>query len=198
MEAIQTGDKLMEAIASADESTLRAVLRGLCAKCEVEQLIGKHFYELNKFSAAKGGSSGSKRKATSPVHICVECGQAFEEDDNKKECRYHLGMCATSASLFGQVANRRIEEMEFDENSSTWADYDENCFGMMDSEENRRNPDTLGGFVYPCCNKRADEAEGCKLGYHRAFNGKRGRFDVDDSADEKDEGEDAEEQKEDE
>ncbi|EGO58118.1 hypothetical protein NEUTE1DRAFT_117062 [Neurospora tetrasperma FGSC 2508] len=180
MEAVQTGDKLMEAIASADESTLRAVLRGLCAKREVEQLIGKHFYELNKFSAAKGGSSGSKRKATSPVHICVECGQAFEEDDNKKECRYHL------------------EEMEFDENSSIWADYDENCFGVMDSEENRRNPDTLGGFVYPCCNKRADEAEGCKLGYHRAVDGKRGRFDFDASADEKDEGEDDEEQKEDE
>ncbi|KAK3495013.1 uncharacterized protein B0T23DRAFT_336379 [Neurospora hispaniola] len=180
MEAIQTGEKLIEAIASADESTLRAVLRGLCAEREVAQLISKHLYEVNKLNAAKGGSSGSKRKATSPVHICIQCGQAFEEDDNKKECRYHS------------------EDMEFDENSSTWYDWNEDCHGYMDSEENRRNPDLLGGFVYPCCDKRADEAEGCKLGYHRAVDGKRGRFDVDDSADEKDEGEDDEEQKEDE
>lgn len=80
----------------------------------------------------------------------------------------------------------------------TWDDWNEDCHGYMDSEENRRNPDLLGGFVYPCCNKRADEAEGCKLGYHRAANSKRGRCDVDDSADDKDEGEDDEEQEEDE
>lgn len=74
--------------------------------------------------------------------------------------------------------------MELDENSSTWYDWDEQTWGEMDTEENRCNPDTLRGFIYTCCNKRADEAGGCKLGYHRAVDGKRGRFDVDDSADE--------------
>ncbi|KAK3952730.1 hypothetical protein QBC32DRAFT_370043 [Pseudoneurospora amorphoporcata] len=163
MESIPKGEKLIGTIASADESTLRAVLRGLCADREVQELVGKHLYEQRP-----------------PVHICIQCGHAFEEDDNKKECRYHT------------------EEMEIDDNASTWYDWDENRHGEMDSEKNRRNPDTLGGFIYPCCDKRADEAEGCKMGYHRAVDGKRGRFDVDDSVDEEKGGEDEEQDNEEE
>ncbi|KAK3340838.1 hypothetical protein B0H65DRAFT_431587, partial [Neurospora tetraspora] len=149
------GARSSEAIASADESTLRTVLRGLCAEREVEKLVGKHLYQVTKLNAAKADSSGSKRKATSPVHICIRCGQAFEEDDNRKECRYHP------------------EEMEIDDNASTWYDWDERAHGEMDTAENRRNPDLLGGFIYYCCEKRADESEGCKLGYHQAIDGKR-------------------------
>lgn len=87
--------------------------------------------------------------------------------------------------------------MEIDYDAGTWADWDENCHGEMDSDENRRNPDLLGGFVYPCCDKVADKAEGCKLGYHRPVDGKRGRFDFDDSADEDEGDEQDEEDKED-
>ncbi|KAJ4419988.1 hypothetical protein N0V85_000782 [Neurospora sp. IMI 360204] len=180
MESILKNEKLIEVIASADESTLRAVLRGLCAEREVEKLVGKHLYEVTKVNAAKADSSGLKRKATSPVHICIQCGQAFEEGDNKKECRYHS------------------EEMEIDYDSSTWHDWDEKTFGKRDTEENRCNPDILGGFVYPCCDQPADESDGCKLGYHRAVDGKRGRFGVDDSTDEDEGDEEDEEDEEDE
>lgn len=98
MESTLRGEKLIEAIASADESTLRAVLRGVCADRDAQQLVGKHLYEITKLNAAKTEGSGLKRKATSTVHICIQCGQAFEEDDNEKECRYHSGMMMASDS----------------------------------------------------------------------------------------------------
>lgn len=99
MSGILRGEKLIEAINSADESTLRTVVRGLCAEREVEQFVGKALHEVNKFKASEVESSSLKRKATSPVHICIQCGQAFEEEDNKKECRYHTGIFAAFDSV---------------------------------------------------------------------------------------------------
>lgn len=101
MASILQGEELIEAIVSADESTLRAVLRGVCADRDAQQLVGKHLYEVNKLKAAKeaketstdNSSSGlKKRKASTAIQICIQCNQAFEEDDNRKECRYHPGM----------------------------------------------------------------------------------------------------------
>lgn len=79
------------------------------------------------------------------------------------------------------------EEPEIDDDASTWNDWDEDTFGERDTEDNRRNPDTLGGFMYYCCDKRADEPGGCMLGYHRAVDGKRGRYDIGNSVDDVDE-----------
>lgn len=100
MEAIPKGEKLVKTIASADDSTLRVVLRALCAENETQELIGKYLYEISNFKPAKAKGfeeSSLKRKAESPVQICIQCGQVFEEDDNKEDsCRYHTGMFKAS------------------------------------------------------------------------------------------------------
>ncbi|KAK3399107.1 hypothetical protein B0T20DRAFT_351140 [Sordaria brevicollis] len=181
MSGILRGEKLIEAINAADESTVRTVLRGLCADDEVEKLVGKHLYQVANLITTKAGTSDSKRKATASVHICVRCGNAFDENDNKtkKECRYHP------------------EEMEIDDSSSAWYDWDEDAHGEKDTPENRRTPHLLRGYIYYCCEKRADESEGCKLGYHKAVDGKRGKYDFDDDDDDEEEEDDDEEDVED-
>lgn len=96
VEAIPKGEKLIEAIASADESTLRIVLRALCAKRANQELIGKYLYEAANAKPAESNDAGEpslKRKAEYPVQICIQCDQAFNENDNKEDsCRYHPGM----------------------------------------------------------------------------------------------------------
>jgi hypothetical protein len=42
--------------------------------------------------AEQMGPKSKKRKATSPLAVCVQCDQVFDEDDNEeKDCWYHSG-----------------------------------------------------------------------------------------------------------
>jgi len=62
-----------------------------------------------------------------------------------------------------------------DDEGDFWADHDEDCHGMIDTEEMRREfPE---GFSYPCCGQDGTAA-GCTRGMHRAADDKRWRDEV--------------------
>ncbi|KAK2598345.1 hypothetical protein N8I77_011765 [Diaporthe amygdali] len=89
---------------------------------------------------AEASKTGEKRKASDPFFICVRCGDSFRE-----------------------------MEIDYDD-EDTWADWDENCHGIMDSKQSREElPD---GFIWDCCEARGS-APGCTKGHHYAIEGKR-------------------------
>lgn len=55
----------------------------------------------------------------------------------------------------------------------------------MDCQETREDPEYRRGFIYLCCDQCAVGSEGCTTGYHRAADGKRGKFDDEISKDTK-------------
>lgn len=64
-------------------------------------------------------------------------------------------------------------DLEHDDTSSVWDDWDENCFGEQDCEESREEyPD---GFTWSCCGKNGTHP-GCTRGPHRAVGATRGRY----------------------
>ncbi|RFU76341.1 cytochrome p450 [Trichoderma arundinaceum] len=85
---------------------------------------------------------------TAPKAICVQCDLVFDPKNNiYKDCCYHSG------------------EMEVDDEGDFWADHDEDCHGIIDSEEMRK--EFSEGFTWNCCNKNGEE-EGCQMGRHQA------------------------------
>ncbi|KAJ4392695.1 hypothetical protein N0V85_006874 [Neurospora sp. IMI 360204] len=188
-----TDDQLMTAITLAPEDTVRAVLRALTGddtcKSRIATIMAKLPLGLATTAASTAGKIGiasneasnpKKRKAPT-THICVQCDELFEEGDRSKTCLYHP------------------YDMELDEDAPGWIDWpypDE----IYDTEIMRKeNPD---GFVYPCCEALGSEGlVGCKLGRHRAADGKRGKFpgsDVESSSEEEDEETEEDEEDEDE
>ncbi len=67
-------------------------------------------------------------------------------------------------------------DLEPDYDSDFWADHDEQCHGIIDSEFCRSEyPE---GFVWDCCNKPGDDDEGCTQGRHNDVAGfKKARSD---------------------
>lgn len=64
----------------------------------------------------------------------------------------------------------RSGEMEVDDDNDVWADHDENCHGLIDTDEMReRLPE---GFTWDCCDQ-VGTAPGCTKGHHYAIEGKR-------------------------
>jgi hypothetical protein len=127
-----------------------------------------------KNSTGTGSADAKKRKPTSTLSICVQCGEPFYEDSNRG-CRYHSG--EFPARTFASVApllNRNLGVMEPDYDGDFWADHDEDCHGIIDSNEMREEfPD---GFVWTCCDKLGSEP-GCQVGQHQSNpeNSKKGR-----------------------
>lgn len=61
-------------------------------------------------------------------------------------------------------------ELEVDDEGDFWADHDEDCHGLIDTEEMREQfPE---GFFWDCCNE-VGTAPGCTKGHHYAVEGKR-------------------------
>jgi hypothetical protein len=86
------GEKLIETIASAPESTIRSVLRALCADSETEYRIGELLARLLPDSEPSDGNSSAnnnKRKPGSKMEICAQCDQPFDENDGGGTCVYH-------------------------------------------------------------------------------------------------------------
>ncbi|KAK3935499.1 hypothetical protein QBC46DRAFT_397417 [Diplogelasinospora grovesii] len=144
----------MDALYLASDKTVRAILTALCDDSEVKDKALAYLDRLEPEAKVKarapgmGESINKKRKAESEIKICVQCDDTFLEDDNSpRNCRYHSG------------------DMEMDDDSSAWYDWDERCHGTMDSKENRKlYPD---GFVWTCCDEEGS-APGCKYGRHQS------------------------------
>lgn len=97
------GEKVIEAIASAHESTIRSVLRALCADKETEHRIGALLSKLlpDTTNPSSGSfNSANKRKPGGKMEICVQCDQPFDEEGESETCVYHPGEWALSTILF--------------------------------------------------------------------------------------------------
>jgi len=101
-------------------------------------------------SQADSEEGGRKRKRPlfsnkQRYEICKRCKEEFDATDDLNDCVVHEG------------------DLEIDDESSTWDDWDDNCHGERDTEENSREyPE---GFIWSCCEARAN-AEGCDVGAH--------------------------------
>ncbi|KAK2774821.1 hypothetical protein CKAH01_13027 [Colletotrichum kahawae] len=79
-----------------------------------------------------------------PLAICVDCKEAFDPQTS-----------------IGAIAGN----LEPDYDGDFWADHDEDCHGIIDTDEMREEyPE---GFTWDCCDQAGD-AEGCHRGFHRA------------------------------
>ncbi|MCJ1265609.1 hypothetical protein MMC22_005489 [Lobaria immixta] len=78
--------------------------------------------------------------------MCENCAEEFDVADNLKGyCCWHDG------------------ELEPDYDGDFWADHDERCHGIIDTEDMRSvYPE---GFIYSCCDGDG-HSEGCKTGRH--------------------------------
>lgn len=185
----------IDCIQEASEGDLRAVVLALCKDARTEKRVLTRLDKLNKLRNTQTSldttNPGTKRKASEAIFICVRCNEAFSEENNhSKACTYHHGMFlgprgvqfSTGALLFHRHSKVRYLtgttnitgnlDINYD-HDDTWADWDENCHGTMDTDENREEwPE---GFVWDCCEKDGT-APGCTKGHRYAVEGKRVRM----------------------
>lgn len=82
----------MEKISKAPDKLVRAVLIALCDDSDVERKAVEYLSSLTAW-AGNADSRSRKRKAESDIHICVQCKDAFYDDENVgKPCLFHGGM----------------------------------------------------------------------------------------------------------
>ncbi|KAM0815541.1 hypothetical protein AB5N19_01340 [Seiridium cardinale] len=146
----------MDNILSAPDHLVRATLIALCNdRAQLKKAID--YLDKMGHSAARpapplAANNKLKRKAAEAVKICTQCQEPYHESDNggKRPCK-----------------------LECDYDSSVWGDWDTNCFGEQDCEENREEyPD---GFKWSCCDKNGTHP-GCTRGQHRDMGVTRGRY----------------------
>ena len=78
-----------EMVRLAPEHQLRAILLALCDDPAVLKRALNHYSALK---AADNPTTGLKRKAYNDLFVCVQCDEAFTNEDNTEEsCRYHPG-----------------------------------------------------------------------------------------------------------
>ncbi|KAH6617648.1 hypothetical protein F5144DRAFT_587025 [Chaetomium tenue] len=147
----------MDALFNASDEAVRAILIALCDDARVYSKALKYLALIEPkgnhlvSGKAEGGNPQSgpnskKRKLVPTLSICIQCGQAFHEGTTDR-CRYHDG------------------ELEPDYDGDFWADHDERCHGVIDTDSMREDfPD---GFVWDCCNRLGSEP-GCQKGYHES------------------------------
>ncbi|KAH7083770.1 hypothetical protein FB567DRAFT_446314 [Paraphoma chrysanthemicola] len=133
---------LFTAIDAANLNRVRAVLREICGEStEAFRLASEKIGGVN--GGVDGDTTGTKRKAQNRYETCIQCEQEYDVLGNcEGKCVWHDGRT----------------EPDFD--NDFWADHDDDCHGIIDSEE---YPE---GYVWDCCQKRGDEV-GCMVGRHR-------------------------------
>ena len=73
------------------------------------------------------------------------------------------------------MAARRLQtgNLDVDDSEDFWADHDEDCHGIIDTDEMREEfPD---GFIWDCC-EELGSAKGCTVGRHHAADEKLRRM----------------------
>ncbi|KAK3370838.1 hypothetical protein B0T24DRAFT_627174 [Lasiosphaeria ovina] len=156
----------MNALRFASDHTVRAILIALCDDSEVCNKALDYLSQLepNAVKIAKELPQMNLKRKSTGMSICVQCEEAFDEAHNTaKDCQYHNG------------------ELEPDYDSDFWADHDENCHGIIDSDFCRKEyPE---GFVWTCCDRVGTE-DGCEFGRHESDPKRNKRHRDDDSASE--------------
>ncbi|KAM0292246.1 hypothetical protein ACHAO9_003219 [Fusarium lateritium] len=147
----------------APEQQLRAILLALCDSSSVRSRAENHYRALK---AADNPSTGLKRKAANDLFVCVQCDEAFSQEDNTEtSCWYHPG-------ARGKKTDAAVGSLDVDDSEDFWADHDEDCHGEIDTWEMREEmPD---GFIWSCCGKLGGR-KGCTNGKHEADTGRSKR-----------------------
>ncbi|KAI0181839.1 hypothetical protein GGR52DRAFT_526508 [Hypoxylon sp. FL1284] len=150
-------------LAKAPDNVLRAVLMALCADPDtnlkatayLEKITSKANSDVSE-SPDASESKPRKRKATEDVRICTQCQEPFYDDENNAQaCQFHDG------------------NLEVDDEGDFWADHDENCHGVIDTEGMRE--DYPEGFIWDCCGEDGT-TDGCARGYHTTAGTHKGRY----------------------
>ncbi|KAH6842187.1 hypothetical protein B0I37DRAFT_329367 [Chaetomium sp. MPI-CAGE-AT-0009] len=147
----------MDALFNASNETVRSILIALCDDDRVRSKALKYLdmiepeAKLNANAAPRSDPNTKKRKPASTLSICLRCGEAFS-DGTTDRCTYHDG------------------DLEPDYDGDFWADHDERCHGVIDTDAMREEfPD---GFVWDCCEKLGSEP-GCRKGRHESHPDKK-------------------------
>lgn len=183
----------MDAIYNVPAERAKAILIALCNENPSLRYRAKSMLsQMEKLDSQV--PPGKKRKAESAVKVCVQCQEPFYEEDNcDQACRYHSGQFlerdaggisqnADDVFLAGGPVSRKQSvicadvptgDLDPDDSHDFWADHDENCHGLIDTDEQRMEfPE---GFVWSCCNKLGHRS-GCTFGRHTDIGSHRGRF----------------------
>ncbi|KAF8310306.1 hypothetical protein DL93DRAFT_2084704 [Clavulina sp. PMI_390] len=161
-------DELKLAIRSANIGRLQGSVLSLCDKIPgATQLLSQMLLvppaRAPTAPIVVNALHGNKRRLVPRWATCINCELEFDVSDNDDDtaCEYHRG------------------HIDVDWSSGTWADWDEDCHGPMDTEENQDEyPD---GFKWTCCDTtkgsmycgydRATgeefERDGCRVGRHQ-------------------------------
>ncbi|KAK3291413.1 uncharacterized protein B0H64DRAFT_435768 [Chaetomium fimeti] len=147
----------MDALFHASNETVRSILTALCDDDRVRSKALKYLDMIEPEAKVKANDAppsdpnSKKRKPASTLSICVRCGETFYDGTTDK-CKYHDG------------------ELEPDYDGDFWADHDERCHGVIDTD--RMREDFPDGFVWDCCEKLGSEP-GCRRGYHESHPDKK-------------------------
>ncbi|KAI0408734.1 hypothetical protein F4802DRAFT_363511 [Xylaria palmicola] len=155
--------------ANAPEDVVREVLIALCQDTAQEIKAIDYYHKLNKLRLAKlqtkdesdenknnddgvNDKRPNKRKAVSEVRLCLQCDQAFMEDDNPPDaCQYHPG------------------SVERDEDASVWDYMDDPTVPLeYDPTDEELCADHPESFAWDCCDKPSD-SPGCARDPHKAL-----------------------------
>lgn len=174
----------MDALFNASDEAVRVILVALCDDARVYSKALKYLALVEpqgnlvnhkaEGGNPQGGPNPKKRKLAPTLSICVQCGQAFYEGTTDR-CRYHDGTkwqragCRSLPTRIFEVHQDKLTpglgELEPDYDGDFWADHDERCHGVIDTDTMREDfPD---GFVWDCCNRLGSEP-GCQKGYHES------------------------------
>ena len=160
----------MDSLAHASDHTVRAILTALCDDPRVRAKALRYLEALEPEAesrakvAATSQPNLKKRKPTSTLSICVQCGDTFLEDCDE-QCKYHPGerVCNCLPTVATTPANITTGHLELDYESDFWADEPEG-YEVDTPEMREESPD---GFVWTCCEKLGSEP-GCQLGRHES------------------------------
>ncbi|KAF1991648.1 hypothetical protein K402DRAFT_389043 [Aulographum hederae CBS 113979] len=134
---------LVNAIRQADVVRLQDTLVSMAIlSAEARRLIHAKLLADNPATAA----SQTKNRPIAKYEICEQCHKKYNVAGNgQKICEFHPG------------------RLMADYGADVWADHDEDCHGIIDTDEMRRN--LPQGFMWQCC--RGDgKARGCKTATH--------------------------------
>ncbi|KIW67502.1 hypothetical protein PV04_06746 [Phialophora macrospora] len=157
---------LEEAITSATLPRLRTVLLKMCRQDPVcVALASKELLVEAKTRGREGGDAITATKRHRKAYeMCSQCHVEYDVKENAVRgkahglCKYHPG------------------EKELQSDADFWGDYDEGCYGDMESLIDE--PDFADGFVWTCC-EMVGSAPPCRTTKHRPVEkgNKRARWD---------------------
>ncbi|KAF2420311.1 hypothetical protein EJ08DRAFT_598492 [Tothia fuscella] len=134
---------LLSAIQSADRDRLNAILGEILKSNPPALDIASSALLVNGPSTTD--DIENKEEPRKRYEKCLHCDEEYDVLDNEENsCGWHEG------------------QLEPDYDSNVWDDWDEDCHGRIDDQE-EAFPE---GFVWNCCEAKGDDDEPCMVDFH--------------------------------